>query len=153
MQKLKIAGIEKESIVDGPGVRYAIFTQGCPHKCKGCHNPETHNSKNGIEISVNKLIEEILQKKKYIDGVTITGGEPFLQAEACLELAKELKKHNIHVMCYTGYIYEELKENGTTAQKSFLKYIDTLVDGPFIKELQTYSTPFKGSTNQRILNF
>ncbi|CCJ34338.1 anaerobic ribonucleoside-triphosphate reductase activating protein [Caloramator australicus] len=147
--KIKVAGIEKESFVDGPGIRYTIFAQGCKHKCKGCHNPSTHDFDKGFWMKVEEIYEDIL-KRRFIDGVTFTGGDPFFQAEAFSYLAKMLKKENYHIVAYTGFYFEELLK-----EESFmglLKNVDVLVDGPFILEERDLKLKFRGSRNQRVID-
>lgn len=149
--QLRIAGLTKESIVDGPGIRYVVFAQGCNHKCKGCHNPDTHSMSGGYEIDVDMLIKDILNSK-HIDGVTFSGGEPFLQAEAFLYIAKVLKHHNIHIISYTGYTFEQIIGNNINHEIELLNNIDVLIDGPYIEKLRDLSIPYRGSKNQRIID-
>lgn len=149
--KVKIAGIVKHSSVDGPGVRFVIFFQGCPHHCNGCHNPDTWNPDNGIELDVSDL-GYMFCHDKYIDGVTFSGGEPLLQAQAVLKLADLAHSKGLSVWCYTGYTVEQIL-NGVAgdAAKVVLDYVDVLVDGPFeIDKLDT-GLMYRGSSNQRIL--
>lgn len=152
MSALRIAGEISESIVDGPGIRHVIFTQGCPHKCKGCHNPQTHSFDGGYLVEVDDLVESILRHRYFIDGVTLSGGEPFAQAEVCLELVRKLKSYGIHVMGYTGYTIEWLMKYGSQAQRELLELLDILVDGPFIKSQKSYDLLYRGSRNQRIID-
>ena len=140
---LKINSIIKESIVDGEGLRYVIFVQGCPHHCKGCHNPQTWRTDKGHAVTIESLLDDI-KKNPLLDGVTFSGGEPMLQSEALTELAKEIKKLGLNIWCYTGFKYEDIKES----KKDFLKYIDVLVDGKFIEELKCLGE-YYGSSNQR----
>lgn len=147
--KIKIAGIKKESLVDGPGVRYVVFSQGCKHNCKGCHNPDTHDFNEGKEIEVEEIITDILSKK-HIDGVTLSGGDPFYQAEGFQYIAEKLHENNIHVMCYTGFTYENIILN--TEMKGLLENIDILIDGPFIESKKTFKIAFRGSENQRAID-
>lgn len=142
---LKINTIIKESIVDGEGLRYVIFVQGCPHHCKGCHNPQTWSTRSGLFVDINTIIDDI-KSNPLLDGVTFSGGEPMLQSEVLTELAKEIKKLGLNIWCYTGFKYEDIKES----KKEFLKYIDVLVDGKFIEELKCLGE-YYGSSNQRII--
>ncbi len=153
MSKLKIAGIIRESIVDGPGIRFVIFSQGCTHNCKGCHNPETHDIKLGYEISTSKVLEEI-KKNPLLSGVTFSGGEPFLQPKGFSELAKEIHNLGLNIVTYTGYTIEQLICGFSTHPywKELLLQTDTLVDGPFILEKKSLMLRFKGSENQRIID-
>ena len=104
---LRIAGIVKESIVDGPGIRLVIFAQGCKHNCPGCHNPETHSFEGGNLISVEEILEKV-KKNPLLDGVTFSGGDPFEQGEAFSILGEKVKTLGLNVMTYTGYTYEEI---------------------------------------------
>lgn len=149
--ELRVAGIVKESVVDGPGFRYVIFAQGCTHCCKGCHNPDTHALDGGYLIDAESIIEEIKQSK-YIDGVTFSGGEPFLQADAFIHIAERLKEANISIVCYTGFTFEELYESKDESKTRLLGFIDMLIDGPYIEELKDLSLTFRGSRNQRIID-
>ncbi|SEF97074.1 anaerobic ribonucleoside-triphosphate reductase activating protein [Caloramator fervidus] len=147
--KIRIAGIEKESFVDGPGIRYAIFAQGCSHNCKGCHNPSTHDFNKGVLMDVEDIYNDIL-KRRFIDGVTFTGGDPFFQAEAFSYLANMLKKHNYHIIAYSGFYFDDLiKED---KYLNLLKNIDILIDGPFILKERDLKLKFRGSRNQRIID-
>ena len=145
--------IQSDSIVDGEGVRSVIWFQGCAHNCPFCHNPETHDFKAGHEVSINKLKKEIA-KLEYQNGVTFSGGDPFYQVEALIELTKCVHDNNMNVWCYTGFTFEELikmsKENPKYLEA--LKNIDVLVDGKFINELKSFDIAFRGSKNQRILD-
>ena len=143
--KIKVAGFEQESIVDGEGVRFVVFTQGCPHHCKGCHNPQYHDFNGGTEYDTSDIIKMIAENP-LITGITLSGGEPFCQSEACLEIAREAHSRNLSVWCYTGYEFYELIGN------PLLKEIDVLVDGKFIESLKSLSLRFRGSSNQRIIN-
>lgn len=150
--KLRIAGVQKESIVDGPGIRYVVFTQGCPHHCKGCHNPQTHDFNGGKEVSINELVSDI-KKNPMIKGVTISGGEPFSQAKQVSKLIDNLQDKNYDYMVYTGYKYENLLENANenNGYMDLLSRTDILMDGKFVEELKNENTIFRGSTNQRAI--
>ena len=151
--KLKIAGIVQESIVDGPGIRYVIFTQGCPHNCKGCHNPDTHSLAGGTLVDIDEIIDEI-KSNDIISGVTFSGGEPFLQPLPLSYLAEQLHLSGYNIVCYTGYTYEQLleMENINSDISRLLSSIDILIDGPFILEKKSMDLKFKGSSNQRIID-
>ena len=107
---LRIAGTANDSFVDGPGIRFTIFTQGCPHNCKGCHNPQTHDFNGGELVDTAELLEKA-KANPLLDGVTFSGGEPFCQAEALAELGKELKAAGLNIITYTGYTFEHLYEH------------------------------------------
>ena len=146
---LRIAGRIGESIVDGPGLRYVLFTQGCPHHCPGCHNPETHSFDGGTLVPLDEILANILANP-LIHRVTFSGGEPFVQADRLLPLALELKKRGFHLMAYTGFTYEALLERPDG--RALLETLDMLVDGPFIQAQCSLDLPFRGSANQRVLD-
>lgn len=152
--KIRLAGnLQSDSIVDGEGLRTVIWTQGCSHNCYGCHNKETHDFNGGFEVEIEDLKKEI-KKLKYQDGVTLSGGDPFFQIPACLELAKFCHSINLNVWCYTGYTFEQLMIISKSNPKvlDFLKEIDVLIDGKFILEEKSFNVKFRGSKNQRILD-
>lgn len=148
---MRIAGTLTHSLVNGEGWRFVIFTQGCPHHCPGCQNPETHDPQEGKEISLDELKKEMAeQKQKLTDGVTFSGGDPFLQSEACAELAEYAHSIGLDVWAYTGWIYEDLLQDA--CKRGFLEKVDILVDGPFLLEQKSENCKFRGSTNQRIID-
>lgn len=148
---LRIAGTVKDSIVDGPGIRYVIFTQGCPHHCPGCHNPQTHDFTKGKEADIDRMLEQIFQNP-LLSGVTFSGGEPFVQAEALVPIAEAVKSHQKHLMIYTGYLYEDLRKAERTGVQMLLELADILVDGPFIMEEKNLTLLYRGSENQRVID-
>lgn len=148
---MRIASTISDSIVDGPGLRFTVFTQGCPHHCPGCHNPETHDPAGGREISVEELAR-IMLGNPLTDGLTLSGGEPFLQAEECAALARIARGRGLNVWAYTGYTYEKLLEKGEPARLALLEALDVLVDGPFVLARKSYGALFRGSDNQRLLD-
>ena len=141
------ADLTYDSIVDGNGLRIVVWSQGCIHKCKGCHNPTTWDLNKGKLCDIDDLADRIISYKLK-SGVTFSGGDPMQQSEEFTYLAKLLKQHNINIWCFTGYEFENLNDK----QKELLKYIDVLVDGKFINELKSYDLVFKGSKNQRIID-
>lgn len=145
--------LQRNSIVDGEGIRAVVWTQGCPHNCPGCHNPETHDYEGGFLVDVEELKEEINSLDSEV-GVTLSGGDPFVQPEACLEIAKYCHKVNLNVWCYTGYTYEQLlkKSEENPVIMSFLNEIDVLVDGRFVQKLKSLEAKFRGSKNQRLID-
>lgn len=153
MAKLRLAGVIRESIVDGPGIRMTVFTQGCPHHCKGCHNEQTWDFSGGYDSSTERILEEA-QKDPILRGLTFSGGEPFSQAESLSLLAKEAKEKGYDIFCYTGYTFEHLVSQFEIhpEYKALLSNCDWLVDGPFILEKRSLMLKFRGSTNQRILD-
>lgn len=149
---IKLAGIERHSAVNGPGVRYVVFTQGCPHHCPQCQNPETWNPEGGKEYPLETLLNDILATN-YIDGVTLSGGDPFVQSEALTVLCQELKKKGLNIWSYTGYTYDELiRGDAGPYALELLKNLDVLVDGPFVISLLSKECLFRGSTNQRLID-
>ena len=148
--KIRLYGTVNDSIVDGPGLRYVIFTQGCLHHCPGCHNPDSHAIDGGyIEDTEQCLLE--IDQNPLLDGVTLSGGEPFLQATALIHFVQKVKKRHLHVMIYSGYTFEEILELGDEENR-LLSLCDTLVDGKFILSLKSMELLYKGSSNQRIID-
>jgi len=145
--KIKIAGVVKNSIVDGPGIRYAVFAQGCSHNCKGCHNPQTHDKSGGEWADIAELAQEI-KKDPLLDGVTFTGGEPFEQTAEFACLAELIG--DIDIICYTGYTFEELYPDKDS--HILLSRVDRLIDGRFDKKRKSLMLKFRGSANQRVLD-
>ena len=144
------ANIQPDSIVDGEGIRTVIWFQGCLHHCKECHNPETWNFDGGIEFDVEEIKAEI-KNLKYQNGVTLSGGDPFFQPIAALEIAKYAHSLGLNVWCYTGFTFEELLDEDI-AKKEFLKNIDVLIDGRFEIAKKSLACKFRGSANQRIID-
>lgn len=147
------ADLQKDSIVDGEGIRTVIWTQGCPHNCPGCHNLITHDFKGGALVDID-LIKEEIDELDGQDGITFSGGDPFIQPLACSILAKYAKEKGLNIWCYTGYTFEHLLELAKVKSdiKKFLDEIDVLVDGKFELSQKSYSAIFRGSTNQRIID-
>lgn len=148
--KIRVFGTVNDSIVDGPGLRYVVFTQGCLHQCVGCHNPQSHDLKGGYFKDIDDLLVDIDQNP-LLDGVTISGGEPFLQVEPLIDFVKKVKQRGLHVMIYSGYTYEDILSLSDQA-KLLLSLCDTLVDGRFILSQRSLSLLYRGSSNQRIIN-
>ncbi|MDO4617342.1 MAG: anaerobic ribonucleoside-triphosphate reductase activating protein [Lachnospiraceae bacterium] len=147
---LKLAGIVHDSIVDGPGMRIVLFTQGCPHHCEGCHNPETWDFDAGVSLTLEDILKEI-ESNPMCRGITFSGGEPFAQAGELAKLAGVLKSRGYEVASYSGYTFEQLLK-GTDDQKKLLRMIDVLIDGPYQPEYRSLNLNFRGSSNQRVLN-
>lgn len=148
---LRLAGFAGDSIVDGPGIRFTTFCQGCPHHCPGCQNPETWPFEGGFEVTPEDVVEHV-KRNPLTRGVTFSGGEPFAQAAAHAELARQLKAAGYEVASYTGYTFEQLLEEQDPAKLDLLQQLDILVDGPFRQEELSLELRFRGSANQRILN-
>jgi len=149
---MRLSGITQESLVDGPGLRYVIFTQGCLHCCPHCQNPETWDVNAGKEFSVKQVIRLLKQQKKPKRGVTFSGGEPFLQAAELAEVAQAAHEKGWDVVTYTGYTYEELIADNNDGVKALLSASDILIDGKYIHELRSAGLQFRGSSNQRIID-
>ena len=149
--KIKIAGIVEESIVDGPGIRFVIFTQGCPHKCVGCHNPQTHDFNMDRYENIDKLAQKI-DENPLLSGITLSGGEPFLQPLELVKLIEKIKNKNLNVITYTGFTYEQLIQSKNKNVLELLNKTDILIDGKFILELKDENLMFRGSSNQRAID-
>jgi len=151
-QSLQLSGITPESLVDGPGIRYVIFTQGCHHKCLHCHNPGSWEINAGKEFSVREIIRMIKKNKKNIQGITFSGGEPFLQAGELAHIAEEAHQIDLDVVTYTGFTYEQLIEKNDDNVNALLSSSDILIDGLYIHKFKSASLKFCGSSNQRIID-
>ncbi len=151
--KIRIAGIVNDSIVDGPGFRLALFTQGCPHDCPGCHNPDTHDFNGGKEDDTERIVS-MMRENPLLDGVTLTGGDPFCQCAPCAEIAEAAKQAGLNVWAYSGWTWEQLSETAKTDPDTarLLNSTDVLVDGPFVLSQRTLELRFRGSRNQRLIN-
>ena len=152
MSKVRISGVKKHSSVNGPGVRYVLFFQGCPHNCPGCQNPETHDPMGGTERDTADVIREILQTK-YLDGLTFSGGDPLMQPQAVIEIATAVKEAGLNIWLYTGWTFEQIRNGaaGETAKEALAR-LDVLVDGPFVEKLKTGNAIWRGSDNQRLID-
>lgn len=174
---ISLYGTVPDSIVDGPGLRYAVFVQGCSHGCPGCHNPESQPAEGGTETTLAALLADI-RANGLVHDVTLSGGEPFEQPKACAALAAELKRNGYGIWCYTGYLYDDLagraeaariqqaqrEEAGLTgnaltegiaddlAVGDLLDSIDVLVDGPFVESRKSLELKWCGSSNQRLID-
>lgn len=151
---MRIQGIVPESIVDGPGIRYVVFAQGCRHRCLGCHNPQTHDENGGYEILTDELIagfRKSADENPLLGGVTLSGGEPFLQAAALVPFAEAVRATGLDLWIYTGYTIEELAAREVAEEIALVCLANTLVDGRFDLKSRTLETRFVGSANQRII--
>lgn len=153
MNKIRLSGVIPESIVDGPGIRYTIFSQGCNHFCKGCHNPQTHDMNGGKNCDIDDILSEI-KKNPILKGVTFSGGEPFLQAEKFSKLAQGIKNLGLDIVTYTGYTFEHLVKNldNQPGWRALLESTDILIDGPYMQDRRNLMLRFRGSENQRVLD-
>lgn len=152
-KKLRIAGIEPESFVDGPGIRFSIFTQGCSHNCLGCHNPQTHDFNGGHDISLAELLS-MIEENPLLDGVTLSGGDPMFQAKTLVPLAREIKERGLNLVIFSGFTYERLMalKDEKPECLELLTFADILVDGPFILAQRCLDLKFRGSKNQRLVD-
>lgn len=151
--KLRLAGVIRESIVDGPGWRFVVFVQGCPHHCPGCQNPQTHDFDGGYETTVGNIVNAV-KENKLLSGITLSGGEPFTQAKALTVLAKEIKALGLDVMSFSGWTYEELLHgaNPENGWRELLEELSYLIDGKFLIAEKSLELKFRGSKNQRIVD-
>ena len=138
---MRISGVLTCSLVNGEGVRYVIFTQGCAHYCKGCQNPDTWDFNGGYEVDLESLVADISKRRKYLDGITLSGGDPFYQQEECVKLLKMLPDTNVWI--YTGFDYDDICDT------ELARLADVIVDGPFVEDLKCEGQYF-GSSNQKI---
>lgn len=150
---LRIHSSVAESIVDGPGIRTVIFTQGCPHHCPGCHNPQTHDFAGGSLVDPQAIVAEILANP-LLTGVTFSGGEPFCQSAPLAQIARAVHAAGLDVVAYSGYTLEQLVALAETnpAIVDLLSQVDLLIDGPFMLAERDLTLQFRGSRNQRLLD-
>lgn len=151
--EIRIAGIVEESIVDGPGIRFVIFTQGCPHGCKGCHNPQTHDFNSGKGVNIDEIVNKI-KEDPLLKGVTLSGGEPFMQAGKLAKLIDKLSDTKLDIITYTGFKYEEIIKNANDENKFYklLDRTDILIDGKFEEDKKDENLMYRGSSNQRAID-
>lgn len=150
---VRLAGIIRESIVDGPELRFVVFVQGCPHHCKGCHNPETHSSDGGFTTSTAAIWRDIISNP-LLRGITFSGGEPFLWGRELAIIGRAAAERGLNILTSTGYTYEKLVKMAETDRgvHDLLSVTNYLIDGPYIEEQRNLSLKFRGSSNQRILD-
>lgn len=150
---IRLFGTVADSIVDGPGLRYAVFVQGCSHGCPGCHNPASQPAAGGELRRIDDIVADI-RANRLVHDVTLSGGEPFEQAEACAALAGRLKQHGYGIWTYTGYLYEDLLARAAADKhvRALLDATDVLVDGPFVETLKSLGLTWRGSSNQRLID-
>jgi anaerobic ribonucleoside-triphosphate reductase activating protein len=149
---LRIFGTADDSIVDGPGIRFAVFSQGCSKTCPRCHNPEAQPFEGGREVALEEL-ERLIAGNPLLAGITLTGGEPFEQPKPLLELAQWAKSRGLNVWAYSGYLFEELRDAVPSPEASeLLQLVDVLVDGPFLEGQASHELKWRGSANQRLID-
>lgn len=149
--EIRLAGLEPESIVDGPGYRFTVFVQGCPHNCPGCHNPQTHDFFGGHLADTDDVIAH-LGENPLVRGLTLSGGEPMMQPEPLYLIAKAAKGKGMNVWCYTGFTLEELLRENRADRMRLLSAVDVLVDGPFRSHERSLDLLYRGSKNQRLID-
>lgn len=149
--KIRLSGVIAESIVDGPGFRYVVFTQGCPHHCGGCHNPETWDFSGGRDWDTDMLFEEFKQNP-LLKGITFSGGEPFCQPKPLVVLARQVHSIGKDVVTFTGFTYEQLLEQHDEDVDALLAETDLLIDGQFVLAQRNLELTFRGSENQRLID-
>lgn len=149
--RISLSGVTGDSIVDGPGLRLTIFTQGCLHHCPGCHNTQTHDPEGGSWADTEDILAAAAENP-LLDGITLSGGDPFLQPVPCLALAEGAHKIGLNVWTYTGYTWEALWEENAPEKIALLKETDVLVDGPFLLAERSLELRFCGSRNQRLID-
>jgi anaerobic ribonucleoside-triphosphate reductase activating protein len=150
-ETLVIGGVEPESIVDGPGFRYTLFVQGCNFRCPGCHNARLQTFAGGRSVTVGEILDAI-RENPLLDGLTLSGGDPFVQAGPCAVLAEEVRGLGLSVFTYTGYTFEALLRAENPVWRRLVMASDVLVDGPFVRELRNIDLRFRGSSNQRLID-
>ncbi|MEG0742424.1 MAG: 4Fe-4S single cluster domain-containing protein [Clostridia bacterium] len=150
---IRLYGLVTDSIVDGPGFRVSIFTQGCPHRCEGCHNPESHDPNGGKAWTLD-AVEAAFTGNPLLEGITLSGGEPFSQPAACAELARRAHARGLTVWTFSGHLYEALlaMAEGNEAVRALLDETDVLVDGPFMLKERSLELLYCGSKNQRLID-
>ncbi len=149
MATLSILEIVEDTTVDGPGFRTTVYCAGCPNRCPGCHNPQSWDIANGKAMEVEEVLEIVLADP-FAD-VTFSGGDPMFQPAGFAALARAIKERSAkNIWCYTGYLFEDILLNAQ--QRELLESIDVLVDGRFVEALKSEELPFRGSSNQRIID-
>lgn len=151
--KLRLSGIIEESISNGPGLRLVVFAQGCKHHCAGCHNPSSHDFEGGYDLSIGELLK-LMAENPLLDGITLSGGDPFEQALGFGLLAKAARASGYHVTTYTGYTFEQLLNRRQVSPEIglLLEETDLLIDGPFQIACKNELLLFRGSENQRLID-
>lgn len=147
-RRLRVGKFMVSTAVNGPGKRFVIWFQGCRSRCKGCFNSEFWDERGGISMSVEEMMTQI-NSAAGIEGVTFSGGEPFLQAEALLPLVEQMKSKGLSTVCYTGYLFEDIQKGGIPYAKDLLESIDILIDGQYMEE-EKVPLVWRGSRNQKV---
>ncbi len=150
-QSIWLYSLYHNSVVDGPGRRSVIRVAGCSIRCRGCYVPETHERQNGKFVSISSIVDEIISKREQHDGVTILGGEPFDQPGPVAELVSRLKRHDLHITVYSGYMIETLIARRDPRTDYILTHMDLMIDGPFMSKERENAGEYRGSRNQRVI--
>ena len=150
--KFRLANVVNDSIVDGPGFRLTVFVQGCPHRCPGCHNPQTHDFAGGYPADPDEIVRQV-KADPLMSGVTFSGGEPFCQPEALAALGERIRALGKNIVIYSGYTFEQLLHIGerNPAVLRLLRLADLLVDGPYLEAERDLTLEYRGSRNQRLI--
>lgn len=149
---LRVARIYHGSVVDGPGRRSVVQLQGCPIRCPGCYVPETHDPAGGVALTVTAIVASLLEQAgQPRDGVTVIGGEPFVQVAGLVLLLRRLKARGVHTTVYTGYTLKALARRPEAEVREAIGLVDLMVDGPFVAALANGAGEWRGSRNQRLI--
>ncbi len=150
---IRLFGVARESIVDGPEMRYVIFVQGCPHKCYKCHNPASHGYHGGKLVTTDRIWKDII-KNPLIKGLTFSGGEPFIWGHELAVIARAAIARGMDIMTYSGFTWEHLLQKAETepSVKELLSVTNYLAEGRYIEKQRDLNLRFRGSSNQRILD-
>lgn len=150
---VRVAGFVYQSMVDGPGLRSVLFMQGCHIRCSAdCRNSYAQDFRGGTLMTVEAVLAELLRPDLPRDGISISGGEPLAQAQACAELVARLNTAGMHVTIYTGYTFEKLARSNDPAIRRVLALADVMVDGPYVATLHGRGLACRGSSNQRVID-
>lgn len=147
---MNIAGINYESMSDAEGVACVIYISGCKHKCKGCHNPQTHDFNYGIPFTNDLLIQinSELKKRPFLNAIVLSGGDPMYSAKELINIIPQLYLSNKKVWCYSGFLMKEIQQDYN--MNKLLNLCDVLVDGLFQINDRDITLPFRGSSNQKL---
>ena len=149
---LRVNTMLADTTSEGPGHRFCVWVQGCERHCPGCFATHTWDPNGGTPIEIDELcslLDERISRTPPLEGITLLGGEPFLQAEALAEFAAHAHSRSLGVVCFTGYTLGELLENGPAGTDALLAETDVLIDGPYLARERDFSRPLVGSRNQR----
>lgn len=148
---IRIASLVNDSIVDGPGLRFVIFTQGCLFGCANCHNQATWSTDGGFLMDLEEIVAK-WRKNPLIEGITLSGGDPLLQAGESLYLARKAHETGLNVVLYSGDTYERLSKSSNPIIQAILEEVDYLIDGPYVDSKRDLTRLYRGSSNQRFID-